>query len=521
MTQQSRDKDFSDLTILTALLLWMAGGGMLALSHLFDMRWFMGLLVVLVLSGVLIAVATPLPAVGLFGLSAYGVLALYGFVTMFGELATAIITVTAAGLTYGLIRARRVDTAVPKRAPVRPAAPRPILEKVSDQTLMRWAREHLASGGERSTGAVVDGMVRRLNREQFDLRPPQDLWRIAETVLAGPTTPPPPSTPRRDLLPPEALHITERPPLPRPIPRPPLPPSPESSTPKARPADVRRARQASPRTRSDSRKHLHEFGSFEIERIVAERLAVEPQVDDDGLVEHVLERLGISDRSTFAMSRLADAIDRVRGVQRPSKTHRKAQERADRLAALPRRRRGGRKMLYEFGSHEIERAVEDVLSVHPSASSPQIVSGVLHILGIADRSPLALERIHDAALRVRPPRPSPARTDPQPARSERSGAKSRKASSKAAGAKKTTKKSTKDAASTTPKRPGAKKAGAKDSATKKKPAAKERAAQKAPTEVTRSEPAVERAVADTGTKAVGGDETAAPGVKDIADLLGF
>lgn len=154
------------------------------------------------------------------------------------------------------------------------------------------------------------------------------------------------------------------------------------------------------RKKAGGRTHIHEFGSFEIDRAVESCLAEDPALDDWTNIARVQEALGVADQSMFAINRMHDSIARVRvRVPRPESSSEEGSSEAARIAVTPRRQ-DGRRYVYEYGSHELERAVENILKKRPAADSGQVTQAILELLGVDDWSALALERIHGAIARV-------------------------------------------------------------------------------------------------------------------------
>ena len=513
------------------------------MSSLFGTRWWVSLLIVLIVTGTAVMMFEAAPDAGLFASGLIGLFALYGFVSSVGWFGTfAVIGASSAG-GYLLVAVGRERTAT-DRPPTGPVGRSggSLLETTSDQTILRYAGEYLADGGERETKKVIAALRARLLKEDLRLRPGQDLSWIAGRALASSRAPATASGPPRvdaDRTPDAARETSGST---GPITVTPNPPSPGSTRTAAerRPAAAPDERTSQPRR--STRTHLYEFGSFEIERSLARFLVADPDSTDADLIDRVLTEFGITDRSPFALERLADAIVRVRGTARPSTKERQAEQRAARILRLPVRDAGGRTRLYEYGSHEIERVVEELLSVDRDLSGERLLEGVLHVLGIEDRSPLAQQRIEDAAKVARPSastlqngsrlrRQAQKRTA---ATRESARKKAKKAPAKKAPAKKT------PAKKTPAKKTPAKKAPAKKAPAKKAPAAERRATKRtAPRSAAGSEVSTNGSRSDpTGPSSRKGgqeapsrapqegrpvreEDTAAPGVKDIADLLGF
>jgi hypothetical protein len=241
-----------------------------------------------------------------------------------------------------------------------------------------------------------------------------------------------------------------------------------------------------------------------MERVITRVLEGTPSATDGDLIDRVLASLDITDRSPFALERLTDAIERVRGTAPRSTEERRTAQRERRLAGIPTRDSGGRTKLYEYGSHEIERVVEALLAVEPELTEERLHEEVVRVLGIEDPSNLAKERIAQAAAKVSssPYRPGVA------ARARRSAPRkkaAKKATKKTAGAKKVG-----ETPRTAQKKVTSRKSTAGSAVDHEATKASERGPQTGP-ETPSPEPEQPRRQ----------DASGAPGVKDIADLLGF
>ena len=451
--------------LLVLVIVFVATGGFLGLSSLFSMRWWVNVIILMVvgMSVLLLFGSEPDAGAGIFGI--LGLFAIYGFFSTFGWAITVAIVVGSAVLALILSSDAAVAAPPPPASPARSAgtsaSPSPPTgpKSVSDWTLTRYARDFLAEGGARETGAVVGALRSRIKEEGLELESGQDLSWIAGRVLA---------TSRNS----------------------PAPKRPGAQQPRA---------EGTTKSRVNAREHLHEFGSFEIERAISRILEESPGLDDARLTDRTLAALEISDRSPFAMERLSDAIGRVRGIASPSAEERQVERRELRVARVPKRDPGGRTKLYEYGSHEIERVVEQLLAADRQLSAKALHEAVLDVLGIEDRSNLARERVADAAAKVAasPIRPSGAagrRRQPAPK-------------------KKPTKKAQKPAA----KKATKKQAPVAKKATKSTSRQKDASTSQQNRQAGRMTPPP--APAKNPSKPEGGEGT--PDVKDIAKLLGF
>lgn len=523
MTQQSPDASNSDLVVGMVLMVLSAGGSALAVSFLAGASWWLSLI-----AGIVVTVGTFAMLNGITGL-VLGLFALFGFVSTFGWA----VTLVAIGVPAILLpfvspdRPKRVMTVEPQPPPGRAHAsvakrPPGSVRTASDDVLLQYAREYLADGGLRDTGAVVSAVRVRIMKEELSIGPGQDLSSIAGRALAS--TRSPSSGAERD--------------------------APSSSA----SGSHRRRPQASkdfapkPEPKRNARQHLHEFGSFEIERIIARILDDTSSATDTELIDRVLTELEITDRSPFALERLSDAIRRVRGIAPPSARERRAEERSRKLDELPTRGTGGRTMLYEFGSHEIERVVEQLLVIDPRLTAKDLHEAVMRVLDVEDRTALARQRVADAAKRVsaslaRSPGPGGRRRGPGPKKQAAKKPAEQKKSMKKVAKKASVKKRSSPVKATPSSSPKAVQKAETSTIAAKKPtkvrqtrkgvtprkvAAQEDASKTAAKRNTSRTAAVasetERSDPQQRPKAQVSNPTensGAPGAKDIADLLGF
>ncbi len=484
----------SDTILVVAALIAFIAGGLLGLSSLFGARWWVNLIVVLLAAVAVAGMFESDPDVGIVVLSLLCLFALYGFISTLGWFGTLAILVISSGVVL-LLASDSASVTPQQRSTARSGASTSPLETTSEQTLLRYAREYLDGGGERATKAVVSALRARIAKEHLRLGPNQDLSWIASRALSStrPVSTPPPSPA------PVAPHPTIHPPAGERI----------------RSGKAPAANSPASERRPSARTHLHEFGSFEIERVITRILEDTPSATDEDLIDRVLASLDITDRSAFALERLTDAIERVRGTVPRSKEERRAVQREQRLARVPTRHSGGRTKLYEYGSHEIERVVEELLAVESELTEERLHEEVVRVLGIEDPSNLARERIAHAAAKVSssPYRPGAA------ARARRSPPKKKaaKKATKKTAAKKTAKKPTKKTA--------AKKTGEPRRAAQEKTSRTSTVGPAVGRETTKTSDRGRRPAAETPSpeseQPRRQEESGAPGVKDIADLLGF
>lgn len=367
MTQSTSEPSAASGVIITiTLATGFTVGALFGLSSLLGTSWWVNLIIVLLSAVATIATFGSQPDGGIALVGLLGLFSIYGFVSALGWIATVAIVVAVTVLVLLLAsEGPASDSPAPRppprraRAPV-PQSPAPIPQTASDRTLTRYAREFLAVGGARQTGAVVDALRSRVREEGLELASDQDLSSIASHALD-----------------------TSRPPTAPTGPRP-----------------ARSTRGAVPKPKGNAREALHEFGSFEIERTISNILDETPGITDPDLVDRVLKALGTADRSPFAMERLSDAVRRIRGIASPSAEERQAQQRDRRIARVPKRDPGGRTKLLEYGSHELERVVENVLAADRELVANGLHEAVLEVLGIEDHSNLGRERVADAAAKV-------------------------------------------------------------------------------------------------------------------------
>lgn len=485
MTQSTPDLSSSDTIIMVAIAAGFTTGVFgvfLGLSSLFGARWWVNLVIVLVAAGATLAMFESEPDSGLVVVGLIVLFSLYGFVSTFGWLVTvavvAIVVVSSAVVLLLAAVGPAPEPPAPGPSPRRAAAPPRQSPPsppgtASDEALERYAREFLAEGGPRDTRAVMVALRSRVRAEGLKFGQSQDLSWIASRALASTRSPVPPTRSR------------------------------------STPAPRQQAVQATEKPRRNVRENLHEFGSFEIEQAISKILDGSPRLTDEQLVDRVLEEFGIFDRSPFAMERLSDAIGRVRGIAPPSAEDRQVERRKRRIASVPKRDPGGRTNLYEYGSHEIERVVEQLITADRQWGAKDLHEAVLEVLGIEDRSGLGRERVADAAKKVLE---SPVRSSGAVGRQRRPTPK--KPEKKTLAPKKATKKKPKPAAKkTTKKATEARKTKATEDATRQKPASTPERTRE--TGRTTPPPAPvkkpSKPESDEGT----------PDVKDIAKLLGF
>lgn len=393
MTQSTSEPSAASGVIITiTLATGFTVGALFGLSSLLGTSWWVNLIIVLLSAVATIATFGSQPDGGIALVGLLGLFSIYGFVSALGWIATVAIVVAVTVLVLLLAsegpasegpapEGPASDSPAPRppprraRAPV-PQSPAPVPQTASDRTLTRYAREFLAVGGARQTGAVVDALRSRVREEGLELASDEDLSSIASHAL---DTSRPPTAPTA-----------------------------------ARPA--RSTQGAVPKPKGNAREDLHEFGSFEIERTISSILDETPGITDPDLVDRVLKALGTADRSPFAMERLSDAVRRVTGIASPSAEERQAQQRDRRIARVPRRDPGGRTKLLEYGSHELERVVENVLAADRELVANGLHEAVLEVLGIEDHSNLGRERVANAAAKV----------SASPARSSRTGGEQRR-----------------------------------------------------------------------------------------------
>ena len=477
MTQNTSISSSEAVGIVAAAAVLITGA-FLGLSSLLGARWWVHLIILLVAASATLAMFDSDPDAGIFVVGLLVLFSLYGFVSTLGWIATvAIFLVTTVVVVLLLSEQPASEPPAPRPPPVRSTVPAPSSppppppSTVPDEVLERYAREFLADGGTRDTRAVIAAVRSRVRDEGLKLGPAQDLSWIASRALASTRSTAPPTDPRRT---------------------PAAPPRPTAVRQQGAPA-------APAKQRTNVRQHLHEFGSFEIERAISRILDGSPGLTDKQLVDRVLGALEISDRSPFAMERLSDAIGRVRGIASPSAEERQVERRERKVARVPKRDPGGRTKLYEYGSHEIERVVEQLLAADRQLSAKALHEAVLDVLGIEDRSNLARERVADAAAKVAasPIRPSGAGgRRRQPAPKKKPAKKAQKPA-----AKKATKKQA----------PVAKKA------TKGASRQKDASTSEQNREAGRKTPPPAPAKKPTRSEA----ESGAPDAKDIGKLLGF
>ena len=486
MTQDTSNSSSEAVGIVAAAAVLITGA-FLGLSSLLGARWWVHLIILLVAASATLAMFDSDPDAGIFVLGLLVLFSLYGFVSTLGWIATVAIVLVTTVVVVLLLSDKPVsEPPAPGPPPVRATAPAsssppPPPTTVPDEVLERHAREFLADGGARETRAVIAALRSHVRDEGLKLGPEQHLSWIASRVLAS-TRSAAPTGPRRTPAAPA------RPAAPR---QQTVPPAPA-------------------KTRTSTRQHLHEFGSFEIERAISRVLDDSPGLTDTQLVDRVLEALGTADRSPFAMQRLSDAIGRVQGIAPSTAEERQVQQRERRIARVPKRDPGGRTKLYEYGSHEIERVVEQLFTADRQWRAKDLHEAVLDVLGIEDRSNLGRERVADAAAKV----------SGSPARSSRTGGRQHQSAPRKQAAKKTQKPSAKKATKKQqkPKPPAKKAAGARktkatEDATRKKSAPTPERTR----ETGRTTPPP--TPAKKPSKPEGGEGT--PDVKDIAKLLGF
>lgn len=497
MTQNTSNSSSEAVGIVAAAAVLIAGA-FLGVSSLLGARWWVNLIILLVAAGATLAMFDSDPDAGTFVLGLLVLFSLYGFVSTLGWIATvAIFLVTTVVVVLLLSEKPASEPPAPRPPPVRSTVPTPSSppppppSTVPDEVLERYAREFLAEGGTRDTRAVIAALRSRVRDEGLKLGPAQDLSWIASRALASTRSPAPPTGPRR--------------------------------TPAARPRPTAVRQQGVPaapaKQRTNVRQHLHEFGSFEIERAISRILDGSPGLSDKQLVDRVLGALEISDRSPFAMERLSDAIGRVRGNVSPSAEGRVVRQRERRIARVSKRGPGGRTKLYEYGSHEIERVVEQLLPADRRWVDEDLLEAVLEVLGIEDRSNLARQRVADAAAKISasvayPPGAGGRLRRPIP----------KKKPAKKVAAKKTAKKTPKKKAAKKP----VKKQPAPKPAAKKATEARKKKTEAAKRQKPASKPDQDRqtgrktpppAPAKKPTRSEG--ESGAPDAKDIGKLLGF
>lgn len=477
MTQNTSEPSAASGVMITiTLAAGFTAGALLGLSSLLGTSWWVNLIIVLLSTVATIATFGSQPDGGVVLVGLLGLFSLYGFVSALGWIATVAIVVAITVLVLLLApEGPASGPPTPRPPPRRSSAPAPQSlapgsRTVSDRTLTRYAREFLAVGGARQTEAVVGALRSRVREEGLELGSDQDLSSIASRVLD-----------------------TSRPPTAPTGPRP-----------------ARSTRGAVPKPKENAREDLHEFGSFEIERAISRILDETPGMTDPDLVDRVLKALGTADRSPFAMERLSDAIRRVRGIASPSAEERQAQQRERRIARIPKRDPGGRTKLFEYGSHELERVIEQLLAADRRWAAKDLHEAVLEVLGIEDNSNLGRQRVADAAAKV----------SASPARSSRTGGRQRppvpkkKATTTSSKPKKAAKKVAKKAAEEQQKPPAKKvtKNSTQGTALQKPaptPEPSRQTGRKTPPPTPAAKPSAP--ASDEGT----------PDVKDIAKLLGL